>query len=279
MKILIMTDLEGVAGVSVDRQLGGIDNPFYRKARELLADEIQAAILGAKSAGADDFVVCDGHGSGHDMMLDFERLDPCARFITGTGGGFAYADLQDETFSAAFIVGQHARHGSRGSLEHTGSDLVCQGVWFNGVEVGEAGMHAAVFGDMGIPLALVTGDEEVVREVEAFGCGTIGVAVKRGLFRQRCLSLHPAEACRRIREGAACAVGTLSSIRPWRFSPPYGLRIRYGSASFAEKYAPLGQTENPIFSYITRVDADTVDVSGRSVLEVFRRLEIMNRVV
>jgi hypothetical protein len=59
---------------------------------------------------------------------------------------------------------------------------------------------------MGIPLALVTGDEEVVKEVEAFGCGTVGVAVKRGLYtRQRCITLHPVEARRRIREAAARA--------------------------------------------------------------------------
>ena len=44
MKIFIITDLEGVAGISVDQQLNGVDNPYYRKAREFLADEINAAI-------------------------------------------------------------------------------------------------------------------------------------------------------------------------------------------------------------------------------------------
>lgn len=279
MKILVMTDLEGVAGVSVDRQLGGIDNPFYRKAREFLAEEIHAALCGAKEAGADEFVVCDGHGSGYDMMLDFERILPEARFISGTSGGFSYIDLQDEGFAAAFIVGQHARRGARGSLEHTGSNLICQGVWLNDREVGEAGMHAAVFGEMGIPLALVTGDEEVVKEVDAFGCGTVGVAVKKGLMRQRCITLHPVEARRRIREGAIRAVRALAGIRPWKLPPPYRLTIKYGSTSVAEKYAPLGQVENPLFPFIARVDADTVAVSGRSWCEVFRRLELMNRVV
>ncbi len=51
MKIFIVTDLEGVAGISVDQQLNGVDNPYYRKAREFLADEINAAVAGAKDAG------------------------------------------------------------------------------------------------------------------------------------------------------------------------------------------------------------------------------------
>jgi D-amino peptidase len=279
MKILIMTDLEGCAGVAADRQLNGVDNPYYRKARAFQAAEIQAAILGALDAGAGEFVVCDGHGMGFDMMFDFESLHPAARFITGTGCGFPYLRIADEGFSAGFLVGQHPRRGPRGSLEHTGSNLINQGTWLNGVEVGEAGAHAAAFGEMGFPLALLTGDEEAVLEAEAFGCGTVGVAVKRGLLREQCVSLHPGEACRRIREGAARAVRELPGMRSWRLPPPNRLRIRYGSAACAEKYAPLDEPDNILFPYIQRLDADTVEVSGRTIVEILRRYDLMNRVL
>lgn len=279
MKILIMTDLEGVAGVAVDQQLGGIANPYYRKAREFLADEIQAAVEGAREAGADDFVICDGHGSGFDMMLDTGRIGPSVRFLSGLGGGCPYLSLAEEGLAAGFLVGQHPKHGPRGSLEHTGSDVIVQGLWINGQEVGEAGTHGAAFGAMGFPLALTTGDEEVVREVEALGCGTVGVAVKRGLARERSLTLHPADACRQIRAGAARAVRELGRMRSWVPPPPHRLRLRYASAKFAEKYAPFGEADNVLFPYIARIDADTVEISGRSMIELLRRYDLMNRVV
>lgn len=280
VKILIMTDLEGVAGVAVDAQLGGVGNPFYRKARELLAEEINAAVCGAQEAGAGECLICDGHGSGYDMMLDFERIAPGVRFITGQGGGYPYLEALDAEVAAAFLVGQHPRRGPSGALEHTGSDLVCQGAWLNGCEVGEAGLHAAVLGERGIPVALVTGDEEVVKEVAAFGCGALGVAVKRGLRRQQCVSLHPVDARRLIREAAARAVRELPALRPWRLPPPHRLRVRYGSAALAAKYAPLeAGSANPLFPYITRLDADTVEIVGSSLGEVCRRYALMNQVV
>lgn len=279
MKILIMTDLEGCAGVATDQQLNGVSNPYYRKAREFLADEIQAAVEGAREAGAEDFVICDGHGSGFDLILDAGRISPGVRFLLGLGGGSPYLNLAAEGFSAGFLVGQHPKHGPRGALEHTGSDVIVQGLWLNGQEVGEAGVHAAAFGAMGFPLAFTAGDEEVVREVEALGCGTVGVAVKRGLARERSLTLHPADACRLIRAGAARAVRELGRMRPWGLPPPHRLRIRFASAKFPEKYAPLGETDNVLFPYIARIDADTVEVSGRSVIEVLRRYDLMNRVL
>ncbi len=59
MKIFIVTDLEGVAGISVEQQQKGSDNTYYRKAREFLADEINAAVTGAKEAGATEFLQAD----------------------------------------------------------------------------------------------------------------------------------------------------------------------------------------------------------------------------
>lgn len=276
-----MTDLEGVAGVGVDRQLNDIHNPYYRKARELLAEEINAAICGAQEAGAHEFIIADGHGSGFDLMLDLERIAPAAKFIIGLGGGYRYAAAL-EGVDAAFLVGQHPRKGPHGSLEHTGSDLVCQGMWLNGVEVGEAGMHAAILGEWGIPLALATGDEELVAEVAAFNCGTVGVAVKKGLQRQLCVSVHPVAARQLIRDGATRAVKSLAKIKPWRPAPaPYQLAVKYASHAIAAKYAQCGYAHgqaNLLFPYL-QIEGDLVTITGNSIAEVSHRNDLMNRVL
>ncbi|MCX5642199.1 MAG: M55 family metallopeptidase [Candidatus Omnitrophica bacterium] len=280
MKILILTDLEGVAGVSVDRQLNDIANPYYRMARGFLADEVNAAVLGAKEAGATEFVVADGHGSGFDMMLDFGRISPEATFITGEGNPLVGVD---DTFDAFFMVGQHPRRGPRGVLEHTGSNLGNQGTWLNDVEVGEAGLLTAILAERGIPLALLTGDEEVVAEMTPLVQGFIGVPVKRALARQLCVSLHPAEACRRIREGASRAVKALDKIRSWHLSPPYVLTIAFGSCAVAERYAPLVDGEaghaSGLLPYVTRVNENTIRVSAPTLRELGERHYLLNRIV
>lgn len=280
MKIFILTDLEGVAGVSVDQQLNGIDNPYYRKARGFLADEINAAILGAKDAGAIEFLIADGHGTGFDMMLDFDRINPEVKFVTGSGNPL---DAVDDSFSAVFIIGQHPKKGWRGSLEHTGANMVNQGMWLNDVEVGEAGLLTAVLGEKNIPLALLTGDEEVIKEMAPLVKGFVGIAVKRGVTRDLCVTLHPATAQKMIREGACRALQSLDTLRAWKLPPPFTLVIKYGSCALAEKYAPLGLDtagkDNTLFPYITRMNENTIRVSAPTLHELYRRYYLINRVV
>lgn len=280
MKILILTDLEGVAGVSVDQQLNGIDNPYYRKAREFLADEINSAVAGAKEAGATEFLIADGHGTGYDMMLDFDRIEPDVKFVTGIGNPM---DAVDDSFSAAFIIGQHPKKGVRGALEHTGSHLVNQGMWLNDVEVGEAGFLAAVLGEKNIPLVLLTGDEEVVKEMASFAKGGIGISVKRGITRNLCVTQHPSTAQRMIREGACHAVQSLETICPWKLSSPFTLVIKYGASEFAEKYAPFEISakgkDNMLFPYIKRINENTIGITAPTLHELYQRYYLINRVV
>jgi len=268
-----------VAGISVDRQLNNIDNPYYRKAREFLANEINAAVMGAKDAGVAGFLVADGHGSGYDMMFDFEKIDHDVEFLTGTGG---YGiDVIDDSFVALFIIGQHPKKGAHGTLEHTGSHLVNQGMFLNGIEVGEAGLLTAVFGEKGIPLVLLTGDEETIKEMKPLSNGFIGVPVKKAVSREFCITLHPAKAQQMIREGARRAIRALETIRPWKLSPPFTLVIKYAASAFAEKYAPLdvAPKDNVLFPYVSRVDENTISISAVTLHELYKKYCLINRVV
>ena len=76
MRIYIMTDMEGVAGVlnADDYLLPGAR--YYEVARELVTLETNAAIEGLLDAGATEFLVVDGHGPGAINPL---LLHPAAR--------------------------------------------------------------------------------------------------------------------------------------------------------------------------------------------------------
>ena len=69
MRILIMTDMEGVGGIVVwDQVMGG--KPMYEEGRRLYTEEINAAVRGAKAAGATEIVVVDCHGAGGDWTFN-----------------------------------------------------------------------------------------------------------------------------------------------------------------------------------------------------------------
>jgi len=95
MKILIMTDLEGVAGyVSFDYNAASANN---EQGRRFLTAEVNAAVDGLIEAGATDCLVIDGHltsspspgpanGGGAGLSLK-GRGDPVPSPLRGRGLG------------------------------------------------------------------------------------------------------------------------------------------------------------------------------------------------
>lgn len=221
MKIYMMTDLEGVSGV-VDWEVCDQDtheNHARRQLmRRLLTGEVNAAIEGLFAGGATEVVVNDGHGTGY--TLDFEMIDPRVTVIHGTHRPFWLPEL-DESFAATVLIGAHARAGTPGGvLYHTQSTLVKR-TTVNHLEIGEIGQQALIAGHYGVPTVLVTGDQAACAEAEALVPGIETVAVKRGLSRYAAVSLPPARARERIREGAQRALGRIAEIKPLRLAPPY----------------------------------------------------------
>ncbi len=80
MKVLMMTDLEGVAGVVTFEQDSYSDGKYYETAKRLLTAEVNAAVDGLMAAGAEEVLVIDGHGPGG---IWFEDLHPRAKRCTG----------------------------------------------------------------------------------------------------------------------------------------------------------------------------------------------------
>ena len=81
MKILIMTDLEGVCGVYRFEQTREYGTPANLEARRLLMGEINAAVRGAFDGGATRVVVWDGHDGSKSFLL--EELDERAEVVMG----------------------------------------------------------------------------------------------------------------------------------------------------------------------------------------------------
>src|SRR3954453_11339299 len=200
--------MEGVAGICRWDQVAA-GKPYYDEGRRLYTEEINATVRGAFDGGATEVVVMDCHGAGGDRSFNSliaDELDGGCEFVV-QNEWTEYTALLEAGCDAALFIGQHAMAGAdRGVLSHTVSSTNWHSLPFNGVEVGEVAINAALCGTWGCPVALVTGDDVVCAEARALlGCDI--VAVKTGLGRFSARHLSPIKARELIAEGAKAALG------------------------------------------------------------------------
>ena len=239
MRVHVISDMEGVAGIVKWQQTSGGD-PMYEEGRRLYTEEINAAVRGAKAAGASEIVVMDCHGAGEGWMFNSlipDLLDPACEFVVQERWT-DYTSFLEEGCDAALFVGMHARAGTPdGVLNHTVSGQKWWNLRFNGVLVGETGINAALCGTWGCPVLLVTGDRATCEEArELLGAGLTTVAVKEGLGRFSARQIPPQRARQLIEEGARTALGNLRAVEPYDPGRPCEIEVELTSTDAADAY-------------------------------------------
>jgi D-amino peptidase len=239
VRVHIISDIEGVAGIVRWGQTGG-DLPLYQEARKLYTEEINAAVRGAKSGGATEIVVMDCHGAGGNYDFNSllpDQLDPDCEFVIQTEWT-EYTGFLEEGCDAALFVGMHAMAGTPdGVMSHTVSSQAWQSLKFNGTLVGETGINAALCGNWGCPVLLVTGDRATCREATALlGDGLTTVEVKAGIGRYSARSLAPLKARVLIEESAKQALKELNAVAPYDPGKPCEIEISFTTADRLVEY-------------------------------------------
>jgi D-amino peptidase len=240
VRVHVISDMEGVAGIVKWQQVSGGEK-LYDEGRVLYTEEINAAVRGAKAAGATEIVVMDCHGAGgaYDFnSLVPELLDPDCEYVVQQEWT-EYTGFLESGCDAALFVGMHAMAGAAdGVLSHTVSGQAWQNLRFNGTSVGETGINAALCGQWGVPVVLVTGDRAVCAEGrELLGDGLTTVEVKEGLGRFSARMKTPQRARELIEDGAKKALSDLSAVVPYDPGRPCEIEIDFTSADRLQEYA------------------------------------------
>src|SRR5262249_3794989 len=141
MKVVVISDMEGISGIVRGEQTNA-GEPLYEEGRKLYTKEINAAVRGAKAAGATQIVVMEHHGArkGYSFnSLIADELDPDCEFVVQENWT-EYTGFLESGVDAALFVGMHAMAGTeKGVMNHTVSGPDYQNLWFNGTLVGETG--------------------------------------------------------------------------------------------------------------------------------------------
>jgi len=233
MKIYLMTDMEGVAGVINSADYAGPEGRYYEEGKNLTTQEVNAAVEGLLEAGAAEILVVDGHGHG---AINATMLHSEATLLAGRPIGYPFGC--DDSFDAAIMIGQHAKTNTDGGhLCHTGSFAI-EDLSINGVSVGEAGCNMLFTAYFGVPTIMLSGDEagcnEVIELVPEIEVAPVKTGIKRGsasglttdenrLFNGAAIHLAPEKARQLIKERAKRALERVQDIDPFWLEPPYEL--------------------------------------------------------
>jgi D-amino peptidase len=232
MRVLISVDMEGISGVATRREtatgwpVGASKGNDYERARAWMTADANAAVAGACEGGATEVLVADAHDGMLNLLWD--ELDPRAELIRGYENRAAgmLAGI-DASCAAVLCVGYHARAADgRGVLSHTfyGPNILWD-IKLNGEPASEARFNAALAGEHGVPVALITGDDVICQETRSWLPSVETAVVKYALDRFTARCLPQAVALERIRQAAARAMQRLGEMQPYRLAAPLDLEM------------------------------------------------------
>ena len=258
LKIYISADMEGVVGTVTGEQLGpsGFE---YERARRWMTEEVNAAIRGARAAGATEIVVSDSHGNGQNLLLD--DLPEDITVIRSWPRPLAMMAGIDETFDGAIFIGYHAStDNSAGVRAHTMSSARLTSVKLNGMVASETAINAAIAGHFGVPVIMLSGDDVIAAEASALLGDLETAVVKQAYGFHSAETLMPGAAYRLIEETVTRAVRRINDFEPWNLGGPIELEV---SLKHYRPVEVLGYLE-----IVERIDSHTIRYRGPDIIAV-----------
>ena len=258
-KIYISADMEGVTGAVTGEQLSP-DGFEYQRFRQFLTQEVNAAIEGARDAGATEILVSDSHGNGQNLLID--ELPEDVQVVRSWPRPLGMMQGIDETFDGAIFIGYHASTTNPdGVRAHTTSSARLAAVRLNGAEMTEGSFSAAIAGHFGVPVIMISGDNAVVTEVQSALGDVEGAVVKWAYSFHSARTLHPAAGRALIREKARAAVNRIAEFTPYRPETPIQFEVTFKNYRPSQLLAYLPQVERIDSHSIRFVGDDMIDVS------------------
>lgn len=269
MKVYISVDIEGATGVTSFSQCSRPDSQHFDFpfARRMLTGDVNAAIRGAREAGATQVVVKDSHATCKNLLVD--ELEAGVQLISGYGWGrLGMMEGIDGSFDACMLIGYHAMAGSFGMMEHA---LVggLHRLLINRRPAGEITVSAAVAGAFGVPTVLVTGDTACCDEAANWVDGVKCVSTKQGVGRSMGVLRQPSETWPEIQAAAKSAVAGAAGVEPFSISGPVVLDVSFRTSEEASmaRQSPISRMTD---AYAVSIEAPDFLEAHHRALNVFQ---------
>lgn len=261
MKIYIMADLEGISGVYCSEQVLS-DNPKYIEGRKYMTRDANIVAKALKDAGVETVYFRDCHGGATTVIWEelSEDIDYC---ISGRIEQTRFPkELED--CDGVILLGYHAKAGTNGALlEHSMSSKGIQNYYIGGRTVGEIFIDAAIVGERGVPVMMVSGDDFACAEAKAELPWVVTAEVKRATSQQGAMLLTPKKAEKLLYEKTVEAVQNLGNCKPLVIEKP----VRFTVEMVERGFLP-NQYSKP---YMEIIDGRTYAVTGDTMEQALLR--------
>ena len=230
-KVFMSIDIEGINGI-VNWDETEPEYARYAEFKEELQREVNAACNGAIKAGATEILIKDAHDTARN--LNITDLPECAKLLRGWEGGIAsmMAGL-DKSFDCVMYVGYHSPSRSDGnSLSHTMNTSRIHHVKINGEIASEFYINSLYASYLGVPVAFLSGDENLTKLVKKENENIETVASKTG-FHNAVVSKNPRVTWKEIEEGAEKALNKCSDKNLVKLPKEFDIEIEYVKPSIA----------------------------------------------
>jgi D-amino peptidase len=174
----------------------------------------------------------------------------------------------DTSFAAAIFIGYHTSTSSlTGVRAHTISSALLTRIAINGTSMSEAGINAAIAAQFGVPVVMISGDDQIVAETKQRLGNIEGAAVKRAIGFHSAATMTPEAGQALIRQHAKAAITRRSEMRPYTVTKPLTLEVSF------KNYRPvelLGYLSN-----VQRVDSHTIRYMAKDMVDVSKFIEFI----
>lgn len=255
MNIYLMVDSEGISGIYTKEQVL-LSESRINEGRRFMTDDINACMRGLKEAGVDKIYVRDCHGSSYTVIWN-EISDDADYVVCGNTGDVRFAGIEE--CDAVILLGYHAMAGAAGAiLEHSWSSKCIQNLWFNDKKVGEFEIDAAIAGELGKKVIMVSGDDKVCAEAKAIIPNIVTAEVKEGCSTFGGILLPPTKARELLRQKAKEAVQAYEKIEPYVIEGEIEMKVE-----LVERCVLPKESAHPGLEHIDgrtyKVNADSVE--------------------
>ncbi|MFJ1759463.1 M55 family metallopeptidase [Amycolatopsis sp. NPDC088138] len=238
MRIMVSADMEGATGVTwTDDVVPG--SPQWDRFRRLFTGDVNAVLAGLFEAGASDVLVNEAHSSQRNLLL--EDLDPRARMLTGRHKPLSMMQGVDSGVDGVVFLGYHAGAGFDGVLSHTYLENQITGVWLDDVPASEGRLNAAMAAEYGVPVLLVSGDDETCEDARDYAPDAELVQVKECVSRYAAICLPPARTAELLTTAAADSMAQAGRLE--RRVGPHRIEVEFDASHLAQATAVIPTVE------------------------------------
>jgi D-amino peptidase len=267
MKAFISVDLEGMPYIVIPGQLN-LKGPLYDEARRIATKITLIAADELNKNGFEKIIIADSHGPMVNLLID--DLPEYVEIVRGFPRPLSMVSGIEGCKTAMFL-GYHAKFGTaKSTFDHTYSSASISRVEVNGVAASEFLLNAYVAGELGVPIALVAGEAQLLQDdVKKNAPWAQTVALKSSLSRLSAKSASMVSIEKELREAVkrAAVAQRKGRIELLTAKKPVKMGINF----LASQYADAAE----LLPYIKRIDGLRIEYTTKNMAEAYKTLELL----